>query len=227
MTRQEILAVAKPILFNTDMVRAILEGRKTVTRRAMKAQLPENVVELREVNPLGYLSFRTTDKLLDGWGNRKAQYEPGQTLYVRETAMIQSMKNYEKAVKLLFKADDNLEQFSVSDEFYDKLLHYPQNKWLSPYWFTKEAARIFLRVTDVRRERLQEITEEQAKAEGCITFSDKSGDGKFDDVMEFDLTARDAFVELWNGTLKKDSACTWAHNPWVWVYEFERLEAQA
>ena len=67
----------------------------------------------------------------------------------------------------------------------------------------KEAARIWLKVTAVRAERLQDITEEQARAEGCIDFHDKIGNGKFDDVLEFDLTARDAFVDLWNSTLKK------------------------
>ena len=96
-------------------------------------------------------------------------------------------------------------------------------EWRSSATMPKSAARIFLKVTDIRVERLQDITEEQAKAEGCIDFNDKIGNSKFDDVMEFDLTARDAFAELWDSTVKEDWQ-KFASSTWVWVIEFERCE---
>ena len=70
------------------------------------------------------------------------------------------------------------------------------------------------------------ITEEQAKKEGCIEYQDKIGNGKFEDVIEFDLTARDAFGELWNSTVDKNQIQQygWNANPYVWVIEFERCE---
>ena len=89
----------------------------------------------------------------------------------------------------------------------------------------KWAARIWLKVKDVRVERVQDISEDDARAEGCITFSDKIGDGKFDDVYEFDLTARDAFVELWD-SINAKRGYGWGINPWVWAIEFEVAEAQ-
>lgn len=85
MNREELLKIAKPILFNTNMTIAILDDRKTVTRKVVKPQLPENIIRIEKIDPIGYLSFQTTDRLLDGWGNRKAPYEVGDILYVRET----------------------------------------------------------------------------------------------------------------------------------------------
>lgn len=210
-----------PILFNTEMTKAILDGRKTVTRRVVKTKAVNlylahggNLCGTLEDNPIG-----------DRIQIIKPSYQPGDILHVRETAMIQSMKAVGNKVKMLFVADDALAEFSVSDAEYERLSKWAHlQRFLSPYWLTKETSRIWLKVTDVRVERLQDITEEQARAEGYIDYHDKTGDGKFDDVLEFDLTARDAFVDLWNSTLKKDSEHTWAHNPWVWVISFERCE---
>ncbi len=90
----------------------------------------------------------------------------------------------------------------------------------------KKAARIFLKVTDVRIERLQDITEEQARKEGCITYNDKVENKKFKNVLEFDLTTKEAFVDLWGSTIKKQDLDIygWKANPWVWVIEFELIK---
>lgn len=229
MTRQELLKEAKPILFNTEMARAILDGRKTATRRIVKPQLPRNIVEMHNVDPIGYLMFKTSDIILDGWSNKKLPYRVGNIFYVRETAMIQSMKNYEKAVKLLFKSDEKLERFSVSDEFYDKLLRYPQNKWISPYWLTKEVARIFLRVADVRCERLQDMNGTDLENEGIKTGIThfKSQFNNFGNADRYNEALK-KFANIWDSTIKKQDIDKygWNANPWVWVIEFERIECK-
>ncbi len=101
----------------------------------------------------------------------------------------------------------------------------PDDMTSETHFMPREAARIFLKVTNVRVERLQDISEEDARAEGCITFHDKTGDGKFEDVLEFDLTARDAFCELWQ-RLNLKRGYGWETNPWVRVYEFERISKE-
>lgn len=210
----------KPILFNTEMVRAILDGRKTTTRRVIKPQ-PE---------PFGKaLAYKggiySTSGLI-----KSAPFQKGDILYVRETfcklwkldgndQIIEGTENYYYAADGYNPTPFNC--FPDEDGFHGDR---DRPKWHPSLHMPKEAARLFLRVTDVRAERLQGITEEQAVKEGCITFSDKARDGKFDDVAEFDLTAKDAFIEVWNGTLKKDSTCTWANNPWVWVISFEQCK---
>jgi len=210
----------KPILFNTEMVRAILDGRKTTTRRVIKNgnRSPTGIgrnklytfVETLNRKPFFGAGFYKNSDVYAISGELhtdaeyfKMPYCKGDILYVRETFAY---------------------QFGI---YWYKAGPYPKNttppeKWHPSIHMPKEAARIFLKVTDVRAERLQDITEEQAIKEGCITFNDKIGNGKFDDFLEFDLTARDAFAGLWNSTVKDLDRYGWNANPWVWVIEFER-----
>ena len=210
----------KPILFNTETVRAILDGRKTVTRRVVK--LPKNIKE----QPDGMYTINTEgdcyeDCYLDGLyadGYLLPKYKVGDILYVKETFCFnyfdECIARNRNGNATAYKADYNKQIVGSV---------VPEPKWTSSIHMPKSAARIFLKVTDIRVERLQDITEEQAKAEGCIDFNDKIGNSKFDDVMEFDLTARDAFAELWDSTVKEDWQ-KFASSPWVWVIEFERCE---
>lgn len=214
----------KPILFNTEMVQAILSGRKTATRRVVKSQLPKNTVKINEVDPIGYMSFQTTDRLLDGWGNRRAPYQTDDILYVRET-WCQLAHVDENG----YTHYDDCQYYYATDgdyqiDLYDDngfLLDDQCMKWRPSIHMPKEAARIFLRVTNVRVERLQEITEEQAEAEGVRARHDRSCDG---------TSARIAFAELWDSTMPPNKSrfnCPengWSTNPWVWVVEFERCE---
>ena len=192
----------KPILFNTPMTRAILEGSKRVTRRLVKPQ-PEGAHRV-----IGYEEDTNEFELLCGnngdggifldWSEVvKAPYRIGDILYVRETwADVPS--------GYVYKA--NVEQ--------PEIWH-----WRPSIHMPKEAARIFLLVTDVRVERLQEITEADAIHEGFFKgWRDKDGD--------MAPSARNAFATLWNTTLKgqDERNCCWAANPWVWVIEFERCE---
>lgn len=170
----------KGILFNTDMVRAILDGRKTVTRRVIK--YPH----------CGYFENDPPRGLIPS-------YKPGDILYVRETWAV--LRN------------DHIKEYAYkSDE-----------KWLVPKWrpsihMPKEAARIWLKVTDVRVERLKDITDDGAKEEGA-----NYGVGVAEKMRE---SAIDRFAKIWDSTIKKKDLplYRWGANPWVWVIEFGRCE---
>lgn len=184
----------KPILMNTEMVRAILDGRKTCTRRLPRKQIEEKYLEYEEwvcaVAPPGSTWLREKE-----FYEEYPPYQPGDTLYVRET-FIQAA-----AHTFWYKADDKA--WMSKDLLWKPSIHMP-----------KEAARIWLKVMDVRVERLQEITEVQAQAEGC-----NSG------LLTGACTARGQFEDLWNSINEKSiDRYGWDANPWVWVIEFERCE---
>lgn len=194
----------KPILFNTEMVRAILDGRKTCTRRIVKDGIPDDAMwGYTAFTPKGYISCRGV--YADGYGEGffKLPYQSEDILYVRETwghpISLNSNKQY------VFRADKIVESgFKNDSHIWHPSIHMP-----------KETARIWLKVTDVRVERLQKITEVQAQVEGC-----NSG------LLTGACTARGQFEDLWNTTIKKSDIDRygWDANPWVWVIEFERCE---
>ena len=192
-----------PILFNTDMVRAIMDDRKTVTRRVMKPQ------------PQGY--FEVNDKPLYiydmslGNGRILSPYQPDDILYVRETWTTKcSNCEYEchmpcNAPYYIYRAD--------MDEQGDML------KWRPSIHMPKEVARIWLRVTDVRVERLQDITPKEALKEGASCWVKLNGELDDRSIMT-------EYISAWNSTIKKKDLPIygWEANPWVWRIEFERCE---
>jgi hypothetical protein len=200
----------KPILFNTEMVRAILDGRKGATRRIVKGFIPDDAVwGYTAFTPKGYISCRGT--FADGYGEKffKLPCESGDILYVRET--------WKKAPNGYYYYED-WQRNDIADV----------TKWKPSIHMPKEAARIWLKVTDVRVERLQEITDEQAKREGIQYDECPTG---FTWKQETDMhncytTPIGAMQALWNSTIRKsDLDCYgWDANPWVWVIEFERCE---
>lgn len=226
----------KPILFNTKMVRAILDGRKDATRRIVKGFIPDDAVwGYTAFTPKGYISCRGT--FADGYGEKffKLPCEPGDILYVRETWQCWRAHRYEATADIRFRAggDDVRLQFangntdSINRLDYDTFL----NKWFSDYgewkpslFMPKEAARIWLKVTDVRVERLQDVTEDGAKAEGAIDNRGfiHSPENEYDRIY----TAREHFIKIWNSTIKKSDLDRygWDANPYVFVIEFERCE---
>lgn len=183
-----------PILFNMKMVRAILDGRKSCTRRIIKPQ-PQGYFEVSE-EPL-YI-YDTDGKQ----GKITPPYQPGDILYVRET-FIQAAAHI-----FWYKADDK--PWMSKDLLWKPSIHMP-----------KEAARIWLKVTDVRVERLQDITGLSVQKEG-IELDPKKCASKFDFITELFLL----FQELWDSTIKKSDLDSygWDANPYVWVIEFERCE---
>lgn len=190
--------MVKQILFNTDMVRAILEDRKTVTRRVMKPQPRAIYYDGKVYDDDGL--YVVAENQNGGVEQIELPYRPGDILYVRETWQ----KNpYGIGWPYFYKA---------SPEEFD---HAP-DKWHPSIHMPREAARIFLRVTDVRVERLQDITEEQALLEGAR----KEYQHYYDNIV----TAREVFRGIWDSTIKPADRALygWDANPWVWVIEFER-----
>lgn len=174
----------KPILFNTYMVQAIQEGRKTVTRRLVRFKTGQNP------HWSGYIP---DGSVLYGSNNvpaAKSPYRSGDILYVRETFAQVAAHIY------WYKADS-----PVQNILWRPSIHMP-----------KEAARIFLRVKDVRVEQLKNIRYFDCLAEG-IPYRQ----------MEDDII-RD-FAELWDSTMKPADRASygWKANPWVWVIEFEQI----
>lgn len=201
-----------PILFNTDMVKAILEGRKMVTRRIVKPQMPDNcpacgmagkefIYDLRD--KVVYCA-RCGEALYNGGFPYKAPYHPGDILYVRETWAFHA--NAEGGIIFKARCPDKLAKVK---------------RWRPSIHMPKEAARIWLKVTDVRVKRLQNITEEQSVAEGAIDNRGfiHSPNNEYSNIH----TAKDHFCKIWDSTIKKTDIDRygWAANPWVWVIEFE------
>lgn len=216
----------KPILFNTEMVRAILDGRKTCTRRIVKPQqlmgmlpdkckkgAPEEFLKEKKLMFKPYCDMTDIELINTAY---KAPYQPGDILYVRET--------WHKYAKLVGKGEGcHLEEFygykaSIANS------EDAEEPWKPSIHMPKEAARIWLKVTDVRVERLQDITDDGAKAEGAIDNRGfiHSPENEYDRIH----TAREHFVEIWNSTIKKSDfdRYGWPANPWVWVIQFERCE---
>ena len=206
----------KPILFNTEMVRAILDGRKTCTRR-----LPNKRVEN------DYFSYEAWAMSVATEGCKKMtekqfyeQYPPsklGDILYVRETWTKECEKYYYRAAY----DSDYLEPCeTLSGGYPASCRNHPgcegctatswRIRWHPSIHMPKEAARIWLKVTDVRVERLQDMTDDDAEAEGCFDYTS---------------TAL-GFPDVWDSTIKKSDIDRygWDANPWVWVIEFERCE---
>ena len=183
-----------PILFNMKMVRAILDGRKSCTRRIIKPQ-PQGYFEVSE-EPL-YI-YDTDGKQ----GKITPPYQPGDILYVRETW---------KQAPNGYYYYESWQRSYIADV----------TKWKPSIHMPKEAARIWLKVTDVRVERLQEITRLSVQKEG-IEVDPKECAGKFDFITELFLL----FQKLWDSTIKKSDLDSygWDANPYVWVIEFERCE---
>lgn len=204
----------KSILFNTEMVRAILDGRKSCTRRLVKPE-PQGYFEVSE-EPL-YV-YDTDGKQ----GKITPPYQSGDVLYIRETWT-------EECEKYYYRADyggDYLDPCeTLSGGYPASCRNHPgcdgcmatstRIHWRPSIHMPKEAARIWLKVTDVRVERLQEIPGEDLIKEGIDLFQ-----------SNYVRDAFDEFTNIWNSTIKKsDLNCYgWDANPWVWVIEFERCK---
>lgn len=216
MSRFKVL----PILFNTEMVRANLDGRKSCTRRLVKGFVPDDAIwGYTAFTPKGYISCRGT--FADGYGEKffKLPYQPGDILYVRETVW-QKTGHYLDVDGETKAVWCNEFKYVATDEKPETGWNYSWVKRPSIH-MPKEAARIWLKVTDVRVERLQEITPDVIKNEGII-LDPKECVGKFDYTSELYFL----FQRLWNSTIKKPDfdRYGWDANLWVWVIEFERCE---
>ena len=207
------MSIIKPILFNTEMVLATLENRKTQTRRLVSPTPPADARLVMSPDPDNRYAWDESRELPDlGPHDRRIyypRYYPGDILYVRETwGDYRECQDDGEGHYYLYRAD-----YPNGATTYQ----YPGGpvcdlpKWHPSIHMPKEAARIFLRVTDVRVERLQDIDGAGIKAEGTS--------GRFG-------ATRGAFMYLWDSTVKKTERYKYSyrHNPWVWVYSFEHCE---
>ena len=186
----------KPIIFSTPMVQAILDGRKTMTRRVMKPNA---------------MSFTVTDKnrpnilSIDGVGVFLAPYKPGDVLWVRETF-------FEYKGKYHYKADDKHKALDI-------ILGSSFFKWHPSIFMPREAARLYLKVTDLRAERVQDISTSDCERESIASDIDR-----FNGLMtpHHDWIVGE-FSRLWD-TINAKRGYGWDTNCWVWVVGFERID---
>lgn len=219
----------KPILFNTEMVRAILDGRKTCTRRVIKPQPQSRLCYTYAGSHKGCIGKWTYPNrgAHEFWGEEyklpenikdeelskqwNPPYHTDDILYVRET--------WKKAPNGYYYYED-WQKDDIADV----------TKWKPSIHMPKEAARIWLKVTDVRVERLQDITPKGAESEGVGNlFYDDIGYGEKNYGTEVDPEygiTKEQFAWLWESTIKKSDIDRygWDANPYVWVIEFERCE---
>lgn len=225
----------KPILFHTEMVRAILEGRKSCTRRLVKPQ-PDG----KNTFPLGFVTDSTEKKEVGCFGFGidecggsikyvKPPYQPGDILYVRETWERFECWNCDgdergncpkEPKKSVLNKTCGCYMYRATDEISGDA------KWHPSIHMPKEAARIWLKVTNVRVERLQECGEGwciDIEKEGIATPQDPIlyiSDDAFHDALRME------FQKTWDSTIKKSDLDRygWNANPWVCVIEFERCD---
>lgn len=223
----------KPILFNTDMVRAILDGRKNCTRRIVKPQQlagllpdkckngePEEFLKEKKFMFKPYCDMTDIELINTAY---KTPYQPGDILYVRETwerfdccsceGDSQGNCPKEPSRNVIDKRGHGCYMYRATDEIYGDA------RWHPSIHMPKDATRIFLRVTNVRVERLRDITVEDTLAEGMDKYIRLNGELDENSIIT-------SFIGVWNSTIKKSDLDRygWDANPWVWVIEFERCE---
>lgn len=245
----------KPILFNkqisTEMVRAILDGRKTCTRRLVKPQPDE-----KHTFPLGFVTDSTEKKEVGCFGfaaneygvsiqyvKPPYRYAPGDILYVRETfawcpcwdcGLDIEPGRCSNATAKIYKAGEYgcyMYRASCEDNEYPSA-----DTWHPSIHMPKEAARIWLKVTNVRVERLQEMKPVDVIKEGaypdcwdCLNTYGESGSqccyGTEEECSQCDEVMME-WEKLWTSTIKKSDIDRygWDASPWVWVIKFERCE---
>ncbi len=225
-----------PILFNTENVKAILDGIKTQTRRVLKPQPdsgldpfdgyahievgnyhPTMIDKNGEEYPGDEIFGAYTD---DGeWGWKCPYGQVGDRLWVRET-WAYSAKN-QQPDGVIYKADGTILPNALARGTYTASQGW--GKWSPSIFMPRCASRITLEITEVRVERVQEISEEDAFSEGLRNKVYSNFDPDFDIAI---YSAREAFHNLWD-TLNEKRGYGWLANPWVWPLSFRRLDGKA
>jgi len=220
----------RPILFSATMVRAILDGRKTMTRRACKPLNAWEVQDCREARLIDGVWHEAMIGAEQPYAKLRCPYgQPGDRLWVRET-----WRENEGGHAFHYAADGTILSKQRDPEvraFFARRapLSATQYKWRPSIFMPRAASRITLEVTGVRVERLQDISEHDAKAEGIrsdlLPANDDAGHpncicyvAEPDDNHAY-VTAKSAFEKTWENI---NGAGSWAANPWVWVVEFKR-----
>jgi len=199
-----------PILFSGPMIRALLSGTKTQTRRVVKPQPDRYIVSFEKLGndwkPVWGVACMPTEE-----ANRCIRCPcgvPGDKLWVRETWNA-SQHRTTRQVRVFYRADDSNRQIDVYE--------LPPSRRFGEHWrpsihMPRWASRITLEVTDVRVERVQEITGEDARAEGVDAIP----------AAPAAFTHRTSFAKLWN-SINAKRGYGWDLNPWVSVVEFRKV----
>lgn len=224
-----------PILFNTEMVRAILAGKKTCTRRLPSNRVREEYFEYDDwANTVGGSGIKKLSE--KEFYEQYPPYQVGDILYVRETWERFECWNCEgdgrgncpkETKKSVLDKTCGCYMYRATDEISGDA------KWHPSIHMPKEAARIWLRVVDVQLERLQDISNDEAIAEGAqgIECNHVNADScGCTDCMNTGWIEPPivGFMQIWDGTIKKSELDLygWEANPWVWVIEFERCDKE-
>lgn len=226
----------RPILFNADMVRAVLDGRKTQTRR---------IIQERHLYSGGRTAGNWPVHMPEGEEGEKARIwaegnspfgAVGDRLWVRETW---SDVNLEGASAVAYRADEGLrcltndnddgdeddpriEKYSFAN-WYPDLISGTEGIWRPSIHMPRWASRITLEITGVRVERMYDISEADARAEGVEQLRGGFWRHYQPGWTQHQLSARGSFVTLWKSIYGEES---WQANPWVWVIEFKRVEVE-
>jgi hypothetical protein len=225
--------VERPILFSTAMVQAILEGKKTQTRRIIKHQPRYNLRSSLETEDGIILRWNeysenpiADEKTGSPWGyGYKTPYDIGDILWVRETWCEYNNKFYYKADKKCYGCtEDGIcmprdIKRHVTCELCEGVGVEGYIRWKPSIHMPREAARLFLKVINVKVERLQSISRMDIKAEGIYQACLNCGKGECVDTLDCGL--KQGFKNIWD-SLNEKSGYGWDTNPWVWVIEFEK-----
>lgn len=230
----------KPILFSTPMVQAILRGEKTQTRRLIKPE--PNIKDGYVIEPCNhYKGFDFMQKKLIGSNpdrfeiitSIKCPYKIGDILWVRETFTILETEHCEgMSERFYYKADHHHE---MNEDWRLECIRdgYPY-KWKPSLFMPRSACRIFLKIKSIRVERLNNISENDAIAEGIERWVETRmvskpthykvyfQNCKPEDLCSYTSDPIDSYETLWQ---KINGEKSWSKNPFVWVYEFERTDA--
>jgi hypothetical protein len=213
----------RPILFSAEMVRAILDGRKTQTRRVMKPQPKPTPADFP--GPAGHWwpsqkhkSMLGVEREMQKWkglaGSACPYGDTGDLLWVRET--------WKPVPISAYRCSEGVQQ-TPNPQDADEAAVYKAGwdrsssgvSWRPSIHMPRWASRITLRITDIRVERLQSVSHEDCEAEGC-----PGGHGSIPGYP-YSATPREHFQTLWN---KINGPGAWDENPWVWVVSFERVK---
>jgi hypothetical protein len=213
-------AKERPILFSTEMVKAIVGGRKTQTRRIVKStKTLGDLVDVFDTKHLAKSGFIEIDTKLYHAAQLRCPYgKVGDLLWVKETYAVIA-NGY--GIWRVYRASDQTE-FSNGANSVDEFMKLEGCKWKSPRYMPRIDSRITLEITNIKVERVQDISEEDARREGVQEYQFAYGSKLTKPIIVdgFHVSAQYKFSKLWQQINGEKS---WDNNPWVWVIEFKKI----
>ena len=227
----------KPILFNDWSVNGVLAGRKTMTRRPMKLQ-PKITMGYDKFE-CAFVTWKdahtlvntggggTPESILQFMAQKRAQYQVGDRLWVREAYKLEHAFDENKPSEVdyspvLYLADNSVGNITPTDGT-NGTNGFTYGRYRHARFMPKKFARIWLKVTEVKAQRVQDITEEDALAEGVYWdgYYFRGGIHPVKKTLQCWNTEKEAFKAVWNSIYGEGA---WEENPWVWVVEFKRVK---